>query len=147
MRTSRLALLLATGALAVVVSGCGPAASKNSESAKSFTGEKADVAKVVDDLQAAAQKRDGKKVCTELLAPVLLKTFKDPKRPCKTVMDENLTDADLYKMTVDSVVVNGATATAIVSSDAGKGKPKQKDTFTFVKVAGANGAWKISSFG
>jgi hypothetical protein len=147
MRTSRLALLLATGALTVAVSGCGPAATKNSDSAKEFTGDKAEIAKVVDDLEAAAQKRDGKKVCNELLAPALVKTFKDPKRPCKTVMNENLTDADLFKMKVDSVVVTGDTATAVVSSDAGKGKPKQKNTFAFTKDAAANGVWKVSSFG
>ncbi len=146
MRTSRPAILLAIGALAVSSTGCAASGTTSSDSAKEFSGVQADVAKVVDDLESAAKKRDGKKVCNEILAPALLKTF-SASRTCKSVVDDNLSDADLFGMTVTSVQVNGTTATAVVESDTGKDDAKQKNTFTFVKDSAANGVWKISSFG
>lgn len=147
-RSALLGVLLAAAA-ALTVAGCGPAAS--SDSSKDFQGAKADVAKVVDDLSAAAQKRDGGKICKELLAPSLLQGFTTRKQVCKTVMKDDLTDADTFGMKVKSVTIlpGGAKATAVVESDTGLdgSKSKQLNTFTFVKDAGANGAWKVSGFG
>jgi ketosteroid isomerase-like protein len=148
MSRSALLSVLVAGGLAVAVSGCGPAGS-SADSAKEFTGAKADVAQVVDDLQDAAQKRDGSKAC-KLFAPNLLQVFKTRNQTCKTVLNKNLTDADTTKMTVKSVTITGDKATAVVQSDTGKkgSGSKQTNTFTFVKSPSvANGAWQVSSFG
>jgi hypothetical protein len=147
MRPLRPALALASVALAVLASGCAAGGSSSSKSSTTFTGDKAAVAQVVSDLEAATKKRDGDKVCKDFLAPALLKTFTTGKPSCKSTMNDNLADADAFGMDVTAVTVTGATATAVVLSDAGKDNAKQKNTFTFVKDPGANGAWKISSFG
>jgi hypothetical protein len=142
-----LPVLAVAGLLAASVTGCAASGSKGSDSAKDFKGTQADVAQVVDDLVSASQKRDGEKICKEILAPALTATFTANKTVCKDVVKDNLGDTDIFGMTVKSVQVNGNTATAVVESDAGSDEPKQKNTFTFVKDAGANGVWKISSFG
>lgn len=145
LRTAFAPVLL-VGVLAVVVGGCaGQGSSK--KSADAFTGSKQDVAQVVDELQSAAQKQDGKKVCKDLLAPALVTAAAKGGKTCKSVLNDNLSDADTYGLKVKAVTVTGATATAVVEADGGSGAKDTTSTFTFAKDPGANGAWKISSFG
>ena len=141
-----LAPALLAGALAVTAAGCAGQSSSKS-SADEYTGAKKDVAQVVDDLQSAAGKADGKKVCNDLLAPALVQKVATGGTTCKKAMEDLLKDVDTSDMTVKSVAVAGATATAVVESDGGSGGTDRTNTFTFAKDPGANGAWKISSFG
>jgi 2',3'-cyclic-nucleotide 2'-phosphodiesterase (5'-nucleotidase family) len=136
--------VLALAAVAAAASGCGAAASTGGNSADDFTGQRKAVAQLVDDLQDAASRRDGAKICNELLAANLIAGFKARGEVCKDVVTDTLTDADIYAMTVDAVTVTGVKATAVVLSDSGTGDD-QRNIFAFVK--GKNGAWKISSFG
>lgn len=141
-----LAPVLLAGALAVTATGCAGQGSSSS-SADDFTGARKDVAQVVDDLQGAVGKADGKKVCNDYLAPALVQSASANGKKCQSVMEDNLKDADTTGMTVKSVTITGNTATAVVESDGGKDAKDRTNTFTFVKDPGANGAWKISSFG
>jgi len=137
---------LLAGALAVTAAGCAGQGSSKS-SADEYTGAKKDVAQVVDDLQDAAGGADGKKVCNDLLAPALVQKVAVDGKTCKKAMEDLLQDVDTSGMEVKSVNVTGSTATAVVESDGGSGGKDRTDTFTFAKDPGANGAWKISSFG
>jgi hypothetical protein len=55
-------------------------------------------------------------------------------------VSDALDDADTFNMTVKSVTVSGATATAVVDS-------KEKTANDTFKLANVGGRWKISSFG
>jgi Putative lumazine-binding len=129
-----LALLLAAAGLAT---GCG---TTGSNSASDFSGVKKDVATTIDDLSSAARKSDEGDICTNLLAGSLIQSLQSTGQTCKTAISHALDDADTFDMTVKSVTVTGAKATALVDS-----KHKSvNDTFQLVKEGGR---WKISSFG
>jgi len=138
--------VLVAGLLALTAAGCAGQTSSKS-SAEDFTGVKKDVAQVVEDLQSAVSKADGKKVCNEILAKPLSSSVSKGGKTCKDILDDNLSDVDTSGMKVTSVTVTGDTAKAVVVSDGGSGDPDRTNTFTLVKDTGANGVWKISSFG
>ena len=134
----RLLALLAVPA--VLAAGCGQTTKK---SAVNFQGDQKAVAQAIDDLQSAGNKRDGNKICGQLLAPALVQRIQQvSKATCASALDDRLRDVDTFEMTVQKVTVNGGNATAVVKSKAGK--HDRTDTFAFVRQ-GAN--WKISSLG
>jgi hypothetical protein len=130
-----LALLLAAAGIAT---GCGPTGSNSSTG---FTGPKKDVAKAVEDLEAAARKSDESKICTNLLSSELIGTIRAAGQSCTQAISHALDDADTFDLTVKSVTVSGNTATAVVES---KKKTPKQDTFKLVKEGGG---WKIGSLG
>jgi hypothetical protein len=129
--------VLATTALALVLSACGSAAP--SQESK-FTGDRAEVAQVVDDLAAAGRSRDADKICSEILAKQLVNELKSAGGDCVTEMDRAINDANDYDLTVDDVKVTGDTATARVR----QGKSKTVATFSFIKE---NGGWRALALG
>ena len=123
--------------LALVTSGCGAAAK---DSAKSFKGEEAAVAKVVEDLESAARKDKPDSVCAKLVDAKLLATLKTQGTVCKTAIKEAFKDADSFDLSVDDVTINGASATAKVTG--GTGSDKKHYT---LDLARTGATWKISS--
>jgi hypothetical protein len=140
----RLAALLV--ALPLALGACGQA---QKDSAKDFTGEQKAVAQTVEDLQSAASKADGDKICDELLSADLVAKIKattqktDPKGTCADGLKDALRDADSFELQVKKVAIDGTTATATVESD-DTGDDKATDTLTLTK---AGAGWKISSLG
>jgi hypothetical protein len=132
----------ATLAAAAVLSGC---AAATKDSAKDFTGERKAVAQTVEDLQKAGSKSDEAKICDDLLATAVAKTFKDINgRPttCAKALKPRLDDADTFEMTVKKVTITGNRAIAVVKSEAGK--KDRTDTLDLIKE-GSN--WKLMSIG
>jgi hypothetical protein len=123
--------------LALVIGGCGAAAK---DSAKSFKGEEAAVAKVVEDLESAARKNKPDTVCTKLVDAKLLATLKTQGTVCKTAIKEAFEDADSFDLTVDDITINGASSTAKVTG--GSGSDKKNYTLDFARTGAT---WKISS--
>lgn len=146
MAAAPLRLLPVLVTVALTLSACGQT---SKDSAGDFEGDQKAVAQTVEDLQSAASKADGDKICDELLAADLVAKIKataqkdDPKATCGDGLKDALRDADSFELQVKKVAINGTTATATVESD-DKGDDKATDTLTLTK---AGDGWKISSLG
>jgi hypothetical protein len=123
IQTMRASLL----ALAVLLAGCGGDEGPNE---KRFDGDAADVATVVDKLQAYARLDDGAKICEELLVE------SSSGNGCEERVNDRFGDADTT-LTVRRVRVDGARASATVARDNG----------TVIRLAFVerDGEWRIGS--
>jgi len=130
---------LAAPVIALLVSGCG-AAQDTSES-KFKAGDQQQVAKVVDDLSAAAASGNTKKICNDILAAQLKTEIKTAGSDCVTEIDRVIKDASDYDLEVTKVDVKGTSATATVQQGE---DAKNTATFSFVKE---KGAWRASALG
>jgi hypothetical protein len=129
--------VLAVVALALALSACG-AAPPSQES--KYTGDQAQVAKLVDELADAGRRGNAQKICTEILAKQLVDELKSAGGDCVSEMKRAITDASDYDLQVDDVKVTGTTATARVR----QGTSKKVATFAFVKE---KGGWRASALG
>jgi hypothetical protein len=137
MRRPLAALPLALAALAFA--GCTAANTSSGD----FEGEQKNVADVVDTLGSAAGAADGDKICTEVLAKALADKMAASGSTCAQQLDDALADADDSDLSVESVTVDGATATAKVKGRDGADKDAVR-TFEFER---SGQDWRISSFG
>jgi hypothetical protein len=131
MRRQIAACLLA--ALALAATGC--TSTRTASSAKSFKGAEADVAKVVDALQTAGERRDAAKVCAEIFARALVSQLDSSGTSCGQEIAKTIKDVDDFKLDVRDVTVTGDTATAQVRN------VKTLATLRFVREANR---WKVS---
>jgi hypothetical protein len=131
MRRLLLASILVT---ALAVGGC--TTSGTSSSSKKFKGAEADVASAVSDLQKAAQRNDGAKICSDLLAKSAVDELGGASK-CPDEVKKAGTDSDEFSLDVQDVTVNGTQATAKVRQ--GKsGKTK------LVRFAKEGNSWKLT---
>lgn len=120
-------------AITVGLAACGETASTGN-----FKGESHNVAQTVSDLQSHATSGDQKKLCENDLAAVLT-THLRSAGGCQAVLKKQLHEIDALNMTIESISVNGAGATAHVKSTySGKSRIT---TLTLVKEGTR---WKIS---
>src|SRR5450759_3070453 len=118
---------------AVALTACGETASTSS-----FKGESHSVAQSVSDFQSDATAGDQKKLCENDLSSALTARLKS-SGGCQTVLKNQLHELDALNMTIESIAVNGAGATAHVKSTySGKSRTT---TLSLIKE-GAR--WKIS---
>jgi hypothetical protein len=136
----RFALPLAA-IVAVAAAGCTTQTSSNDSSGK-FRGEQRLVANTVEDFESAASKGDQDQICRELLAKPLIATYARRGGTCEKVVDGVLRDTDSFGLTVQSVRIADAQATARVKADRGKNDIIQ--SLTLVKEGPG---WRISAFG
>lgn len=135
----RVALTLAAAAPALVAGGCG---TNEPDSSSKFRGEEKLVANAIEDLQSAGSKRDGDRICRELLAkPVVAAIRQAGSKSCAARIEKSLDDADTFELTVRSVKVEGGTARAVVASDAGD----EKDRVDTIRLVKEGRRWKIAS--
>jgi phosphate/sulfate permease len=127
--------LLCAPLLAVGVAACG-----NTVSTSSFKGEQQKVAQAVAHLQSHATALEAKKICKEDLAAANVARLNTASGGCKQAIESQLKQIDSFETTVQSVQINGATATARVKGVNGGKKGVQ--TVTLVKEGGK---WKVSS--
>ena len=122
-------------ALALGLAACGETASTSN-----FKGESHSVAQTVSDLQADATAGDQKKLCENDLAAALASRLHGAGAGgCQAVLKKQLHEIDALNMTIESISVNGAAATAHVKSTySGKSRIT---TLTLVKEGSR---WKIS---
>jgi hypothetical protein len=129
--------LAALAIVAAALGAAGCATTKTASSAGSFKGAESDVAKVVDDLRTAGERRDAAKVCSQILAQPLVSSLDSSGTSCTQEMAKTIKDVDDFGMTVRDVTVTGATATARVQN----GTKGTTVTFRFVREASR---WKVS---
>jgi hypothetical protein len=130
----RRSVLTLTAVCAVALAGC---TTTGTTGTKKFSGAQGDVAKAISDLQTAAQRKDATKVCSQFLARALVTKLDAPGTSCNQEIDKAVGDADELSLVVQSVTVNGNTATARVQ----EGKNGAVRTMTLAREANR---WKVS---
>jgi hypothetical protein len=136
----RFALPLAA-IVAVAVTGCAAQTTSNDSSGK-FRGEQRLVANTVEDFESAASKGDQDQICRELLAKALVAQYAEHGGTCEQAVDGALKDSDSFGLTVESVRIADAQATARVKADRGK-----KDVLRDLTLVKEGPGWRISAFG
>jgi hypothetical protein len=126
---------------AAALAGCTTQSTSDDSSGK-FTGEQRLVANTVEDFETAASKGDQDQICRELLAKPLIAQYAEHGGTCEKAVDAALKDTDSFGLTVESVNIADAKATARVKADRGKHDIIQ--TMTLVKEGPG---WRISEFG
>lgn len=136
----RVALTLLAAVFGLALAACG---GSEPDSSSKFKGEEKLVANAIEDLQSAGEKRDGERICRELLSPRVVQAIDQAggRKNCAARIEDSLDDADVFQLTVRSVTVKGNSATAVVASDDGNEKDRV-DTMTLVKQGKR---WKIDS--
>jgi hypothetical protein len=109
----RIALLLL---LALLVGGCTGAGSGGVDT-KKYTGASKAVATTLGDLADAGRKKDGARVCSQLLSSRRVDQLDKTAGSCRTALENQLDDADVFDMDVDAIRVRGNRATARVRSN------------------------------
>ena len=125
-------------ALAALASGCAGGASSSSD----FSGEQKQVADVVEKLQSAGETGDAKEICDDILAPSLSDQIKAAGSSCEQELDKAIKDADDFDLTVESVTVNGNTATAKV-----KGRDRGADRVRTFQFERDGSTWRATNLG
>jgi ABC-type oligopeptide transport system substrate-binding subunit len=128
---------LTTALCALALAG-GLAACGETASTSNFKGESHNVAQTVSDFQSDSTAGNQKKLCQNDLASALT-TRLQSTGGCQAVLKEQLHEIDALNMTIESIAVNGTSATARVKSTySGKSRIT---TLTLVKEGSR---WKIS---
>ena len=135
----RFALPLAA-IVAVAVTGCATQTTSDDSSGK-FRGEQRLVANTVEDFESAASKGDQDRICRELLAKPLIATYARRGGTCEKAVDGALKDTDSFGLTVESVRITAAQATARVKADRGK-----HDVIRTINLLKEGTGWRISEF-
>jgi hypothetical protein len=132
----RALLLLCAPLLALGVTACA------STGSTSFKGEQGAVAQVVSNLQSDATTDEAKQICANLLSSALTTRLNAAPGGCTQAVKSQLLEVDNPELTVESVALRGATATATVKSvHSGKSR---LGTLSLVKEGKK---WKISGLG
>jgi hypothetical protein len=134
MRHARLVLPLLVAALA---SGC-----TASGSSSDFEGEEKRVADVVERLQSAGSKGDGKVICDEVLAASLREQVQASGSNCEQEIDKALKDADDFDLEVEDVTIDGDEATVRV-----KGLDGGADRVRELRFEREGSDWRATSLG
>jgi hypothetical protein len=137
-RRSPVFALAAAALCAALAAGCAPTTTSTTNLSK-FKGPQRQVAQTVADLRTAAGDDDDRRICTSILSRDLAARLASHGRGCPAVVHEAIRDADSLDMTVQSVQVTGARATARVKLETGK-----KDRFATLGLVREGAGWRIA---
>jgi Domain of unknown function (DUF4878) len=129
-------------ALCLTLPVLGLAACGTTTSTSNFKGEQHAVAQAVANLQSHATALEHNKVCHEDLASSVVERLNRAPGGCEKALESQLKQIDSFEVTVESVHIDGATASAQVKS-IHEGK-NRIETLTLVKE---HGKWRISGVG
>lgn len=137
----RCALISAALVAALALAGCAGGAS-NVDSVSKFKGEQASVARVIEDLQSAAEDSDERQLCGDLITGELRDAIAAGGKAatCTGALEKALKDTDQSDLTVKSVTVEAAKATAVVSAKLSD--DSSRDATVELRKLGS--AWRIS---
>lgn len=124
----------AAAAIALGLTACGETASTGS-----FKGESHNVAQTISDFQSDAMSANKQKLCTNDLASTITTRLK-AAGGCEAAVKQQLTQLDSFGLTIESIAVSGATASARVKSTwSGKSR------ITTLSLVKEGSRWKISA--
>ena len=135
LKTTRttIGLALATAGC-VALAGCG--GGEEGRNAQRFDGDKAKIAQVVDELEAASRKEDAKEICDRIFAPQLKALVQSQAGTCEKRVREQQVNKDA-RIDVREIVIQGDKANATV-----KERGREAVTLNFVKQGDD---WRIFS--
>jgi hypothetical protein len=135
MKTMRTRALAVAGLAVLAVTGCG-GSSPDGANAKRFSGERQDVARVVDALQSAARGGDAHKICSELLTGTLaVEIGARAGTSCEAQVKRQLV-SDRETLAVQNVLVRGTVAVATVR--------EQNRNLSQLVFHRQGGGWRVS---
>ena len=118
-----------------IAAGCGGDDDVNNN-ADDYDGTEADVATVVDDFASAGRDGDGTKICEDIFATQLADNIeREAGQSCPSEVEDNLPE-DEYELTIDSLQVDGDTATVGVTD--------QDDNSSVLHIEKVDDAWRIA---
>jgi hypothetical protein len=120
-------------ALTAGLAACGETASTSG-----FNGESHNVAQTVSNFQSDASTNDQKKLCESDLAATLTARLRSAGG-CQAVLKEQLREIDSPSLTIESIAVNGTSATAHVKSTY-----SGKSRISMLTLVKEGSHWKIS---
>ena len=127
--------------LALALAGCGTAATI---STSGLTPAQKLVATAISNFQSDAQANDTSKLCSQDLAPSVVRALSVGGHTCPSVMSDQLKVVDptgfTLSLVANSIKISGTTATATVK-DTQSGKTTHLDTLRLAKVGTT---WKIA---
>jgi hypothetical protein len=126
---------MTVAAVGVALAGC---SATPPSSAGDFKGAQSDVAQVVDDMQKAGRTGKPDKLCNDIFTAELADKFKAGSATCVDEVEKAMRDVNDYEIKVQSVTVDGDTATAKVT----QGREKRSGTIGFERVGSS---WRVSS--
>jgi hypothetical protein len=129
--------LLCAPLLALGVAACG----NTTVSTSAFSGEDRAIAQAISSLQSHATAGEEKKICAGDLAGSVVTRLGGVKR-CEAAVKDQLAEVDSFELSVASIKLTGATATASVRSL--RGGKRRLTTLTLIKEGSK---WKASSLG
>jgi Putative lumazine-binding len=133
VRATRTLALLCAPLLAVGIAACG-----NTVSTSAFTGESREVAQAISNLQSDATAGEEKKICANDLAGAVVTRLAGVKG-CEAAIKSQLAEVDSLEVSVQSIQVTGATASARVKSIY-----SGKNLITTLTLVKEGSHWKIS---
>jgi len=124
--------VLCTTAIAV---GCGDDDDVNNN-ADNYDGTEAEVANVVDDFANAGRDGDGTKICEDIFTTELAGNIeRESGQSCPSEVEDNLPE-DEYELEIDTLAVDGDTATAAVTD--------QEDNSSVLHIEKVDDVWRIA---
>jgi hypothetical protein len=133
----RASSLACAAALALGASACATAVSTSS-----FKGESKDVAQTIKNLQSDVTAGEQKKVCQNDLAHAVVAKLDSSHGGCQQAIKDQLAEIGDFEVTIHSISVAGATATARVTS-----KYSGKSHSSTLSLLKEGGKWKVSALG
>ena len=124
--------------MAGLLAGCGTTAVSTS----GLSGAQKDVATTISDFQNDALDNQASKICSNDLAPSVVKALEAGGQTCTSVISEQLKVVNNFDLTIvpGTIKVVGPVATAQVQ-DTQNGKSKHVDTLRLMK---SGSTWKIA---
>ena len=133
-RVKRTAYVAALCAFAVAA-GCGDDDDVNNN-ADNYDGTEAEVASVVDDFANAGRDGDGTKICEDIFSTELADNIeRESGQSCPSEVEDNLPEGE-YELEIDTLAVDGDTATAAVTD--------QEDNSSVLHVDKVDDVWRVA---
>ena len=101
--------------------------------------EERDVRDTLERYAQAVERKDYQALCDDLLAERLIDNLRRVGAPCEIALQQGLRDVQKPSIVVESVEVDGDTASAVARTTAA-GEEPSKDT---IRLAKEDGDWKI----
>jgi len=118
-----------------VAAGCGDDDDVNNN-ADNYDGTEAEVASVVDDFANAGRDGDGTKICEDIFSTELADNIeRESGQSCPSEVEDNLPEGE-YELEIDTLAVDGDTATAAVTD--------QEDNSSVLHIDKVDDVWRVA---
>ena len=125
------AIIVGVGIAIAALAGCGGTSTRDQVRAK------------VEQFGAAVAKKDYKTLCTQVLAPALVRRLTTAGLNCEQAMQVALSQVQNPTLSIAKVTIHGRTASAVTLTGA-KG---QTASLSAIELVQTNDGWRVASLG